>query len=250
MLAQFVSRIAALIDEAKTPKVIPTGNERTTRILMPDGSVGEYDREPPARRHTVDSLDSLENAIGKFRGQECVVWVCFERIQVILNDEERYQNDRLAMDLLASPLWSSLSRKQVADDPKLMVNFFRNDCYTAEIDPPVVADALADIRFSRVDEQSRVVSGKNDSMGKSIRAEASGAAKIPSHVEISFSPWPSLQISDVTVQSFLYVDPEERSISFSPLPGSIDSAKNQATKYLAEYLEGRLNDCFVFTGKP
>lgn len=252
MLSEMIGKIKQLADEANTPRVLPDEQFGAKRYLMPDGTIHTFDSEPLKRKHTVTSLDSLETAIATYRGKRAAVWVSFDQLKVILDDDEFGENS-VRLELKRAPLFNLLLGLQEIGDPKVLVNFFRHDCYTADVHPEGVAAALSNLRFVTQDEDSRTLTTTADSMGKSIRAEVSGTANLPERVEISFQPWPRLDIAEelrVNVPCRLNVDAGERLLSLVPLPGAIETAKNEATAYLINYLHGELSDCVILAGTP
>lgn len=127
----------------------------------------------------------------------------------------------------------------------------------AHRDPADLDLLLSNLRFRTEDEATAASNKTQNTMGRSINSEVTGADKLPDQVTFSFNPWPSLDHEfhgHVNVTCQLFVDPAERELHLTPLPGAMELAERSATAKLVEHLkrmfEDAEQDITVLAGTP
>lgn len=254
MLKEALDRLIELGKETGRVTILPfPGDAHQSLICLPDGTHSPIEHAEPARNHKVTDLDSLKHCVATY-GEAAVLWVSFDRIVAVLNDDG-YRDERVTLDLVESPLFEALTNFRCTDEPKKLRRFLKYDCTAATIDPPELDVLISDLKFRTEDELQRQTGKTSDSMGHAIRAQVTGAEKIPDLAIFDFLPWPGIEeaFQDIVrVPCKLFVDPMERKIHLSPLPGSIEAAQTDAVKHLAQRIREswNLSNCPVLCGTP
>lgn len=236
MLKELVDRLVQLGQETKQVHTLPCPwDANNTLIVKPDGTLDECENAQPSRRHLVSNLASLKIAVERYKS-DAVIWVSFGEVVSILDDSGHRQN-RITLKLAENPMFAALQNFGKRNDPKDLYRFLKFDCKDSAIEPADLDLLISNLKFRTEDEMSRTVGKNADAMGKSIRAEVTGADAVPDLVAFNFVPWPAIEEdfqSEVTVPCQLYIDPSERSITLKPLAGAIDAAKTEAVAHLAD----------------
>jgi len=256
MLSEAINTFRRIVDEAKSVELLQVdpNDPRTTYIRRADGIVETIDRLPPARKHTLGTLDSLEAAIERYGTPRSTLWVAFEKVVVVLDDTpDDHRLERLTLPLLASEAFRLLG-----DGPKnqkAFVTWLRQQVEPiADLDPTGVRQLVSELRFSTTDDLSGSVQADATRLGREVQQRVTAADRIPERINVEFAPYPGLdeELGEfrVTVSCSLNVDLDNRTLHLRPDEGQIEAAKLEAMGAVRTWIAGSSITQLVLVGTP
>lgn len=256
MILDAINRLVQLGQETqKAQFVAKPGDPHATLVIRGDNPIEEIAHEKTPLDVQVRDMGSLFRFLGSHlisAGYE--VWFDTDQIVIILDADDRRLN-RVSLNLYQHPVFMKLAKTLVTDCPKKFKLWVKTIAGTCAYDPPNLLDMMAEIRFSRTDEQTHIMHTNSDTMGREIRNAVSGLSQIPEVVSFSFLPFPALEEQfqeEVTVPCTLWVDPAERQIHLFPFDGALQEAERLAVRRLMDRAIERydLEEDDVYFGSP
>lgn len=221
------------------------------------GNVLAVDLPIPARRHSVETIDSLAHAVDKYGRTVSSCWASLSRVVAILNDgSDEHRCCTVTLPVAPAPYFGVLE-KCGGDSgwmpQKALIDVLRHDLAGTTIDPANTLAVLRNLRFATQSEQTGAYTADSAKMGKSVASQVTGESALPEVVSVEFHPYPAIADEvDVSVLVFctLFANPENGRLKLDPQPGQIQAAKTKATIALAKAVKDAVGDVPVFVGSP
>lgn len=214
------------------------------------GTLHQIAVTPPLRGHTVNSVDDLIAAAAKWNASP-VVWINGQNIVLVTDDGDR--RDRVTLPLVKSAAFSRLTA--LAKDPELdqaeLIRTLRVDLQGTIRRAELLA-AVRHIKFRASSSGQSIVQHGNESMGKTIEAEVTGAGDIPETVVVECAVFsnPDEREKSFTVGCDLEIVPADSTFRFQPIPDELERVIDAALHGIRDEIVAELGDVSVFFGSP
>lgn len=251
MIDDAIAAIADMTHEAIRLNKLDISDERTA-FYDQRGNVLAFPRPIPSRKHTVQTIESLAQAVTLY-GTTASAWCSLTGVTVILNDAaDVHRVDRVLLPITPSDCFAVLGRQEWCSQETL-IDTLRHSLAAASIDPENTLPLLRNLKFSTQTEQTGAFTNSTSKMGKSVAAQVTGEGDLPETVSVEFHPFPSLADEiDVAVVVFctLFTNPSTGRLKLEPRQGELEKAKTEATKALAATIKEEVGQVPVFVGTP
>jgi hypothetical protein len=183
-----------------------------------DGEIKERPIAPTPRAHTVDSTFDLILAANTW-GTKGAIWLSENCVVLVIDDGDRRETVRLPLKktdtFLRVEQLAKTPKLEQADLVRLLRREFRNSPQQA-----TVLSAVRKIKFSRGETGFSDIQHGNESMGKSVEAEVTGAGEIPDSLTLPVVVYanPGERENVVTVAFDLEISVHEQRFVLKPLP--------------------------------
>lgn len=244
---ELISRLACTAAEAKLVSV--PGDGRTAYVAQ-NGTLTTFHVAPPPRQHHVNSVDDLISAAKRWNVSP-VVWISDEQIVLVPDDSDR--RDRITLKLVKSRahdlLWHLL------ENPKLsqvdLIRLLRVH-FVGAVKPAGLLAAVRQIRFRQTSSGDSSIQHGNESLGRAIEIQVSGAGDIPERVEVELALFanPGEREKLVRVACDLEIVTAEQAFRLQPLPDELERVSAEAMADLHDTITTELADVPVFFGSP
>jgi hypothetical protein len=248
MLKEFVEAIGKLAVDARQPVMVGDRFDPRKAYLIHAGKIEEKAVAPPLLNSRVDTLESLDAAVGKFAQGDASAWCSRECVEVVLDSEDRLERIRL-------PLFLSDQMKAVLTLPrsfsqKDLVLFLKRNMAGA-IDPAEIAP-FRQLDFTKREAAGGVVKHGEESLGRSVQAAVAQASEIPEFLVVNVRVYANPDIVFRTnINLSVDIDLQRGVIDLTPLPDEIvyafESAENHVFTAVSDQLDG---DATMFRGTP
>ena len=254
MLADLLSAIRVLVDEARAPRTLEWGDPRKV-LVLPNGlsEPEEHQVPPPLRNHSILGLsDFCAHVLDEKVCPDPEVYFCGEHAVVYHDREDR--REASTMPLLKSERWMALERvraEPVSGGPAVIAEWCRKNLAGTGIE--AVLAALERIDFVRAQASHAGAGRGQESLGHSVEAKVQGIDRIPDHFTLKLCPWvnPGAEGAiSVEAKVGLFIAAGEQRIELFVLPDALTTAGRVAIGQLREFLAKSLGELPVFCGDP
>ena len=236
--------------KAEGAKLLQVPGDGRTAFIDQGGTLVKHDVSPPLRAHNVKSVDDLIAAAQTWNVKP-VVWVNGSEVVLLPDDNDR--RDRVTLKLVKSAAFSklcALAAKPEVDQAEL-VRIIRVDLQ-GTISRTELLTAIRSIKFRSLTSGQSTIQHGNESMGRTIEAEVTGAGNLPELVVVSCATFsnPGERDKTMTVACDLEIVPQEQTFRFQPIPDEIERVTDAALEDIRQRIEGELDGVSVFYGSP
>lgn len=242
------SELVAKAKHATVVTEIPTDGR--TVWVEHDGKLFIQSVPPDLRDHKVDSVFDLCEA-AKLWNPNPVVWIDDENIVLVVDDKDR--RETVTLKLVKSFVFRKLldlrnsSKLSQVDLIRLLRVDLRN---TANVAPLLMA--VRKVKFRSLTEGSNIIQHGNESMGKTIENEVTGADAIAESllVETNLYSNPGEADEKFAINLDLEIDAAKACFYLRPMPDEIELATQMALAGIRERIERDAHGVPVFFGRP
>lgn len=250
---QFVFDRAEKSAADQRPKLVPELKDERAVYYEHHGAIIRHDLSVPPRCHTVETLDDFILAVERWGDSRSSIWIAPNGTGVlaILNDEgDRRERVRLALHETAAFRRLRELEKAPKLDQQGLVRLLRYDL-AGQWSPPGLLGAVRKIKFRSGTSGESSIQHGNESLGRTIEAEVTGADQIAEAFQVSAPVWSNRGEESVyTVQLDLEIVPASQAFLVRPCPDQITDVINFAMVSLRERLLRELSDNTVVFGLP
>lgn len=242
-----VQHVAALGLRGADPRVVhETRHEK--RVALNGELVPEvYKTEPPARKHQADSVEAL----ALLAGADSVAWHRGDKVTLVLdNSAESLRDDIATWELTPTEAWVAATRMMIGVGQKALVRVLSTSLRKEiEEGAPHFLEAVRLVKFDSSQHSEGEVRHAKESMGKSIKAEATGAGAIPEWVTLKVRRWAELDhVAELDLR--VDVDVHEEEFTVKPTTDDLKVSELAAQKFLGDHLRSHLAESHVVAGAP
>lgn len=214
------------------------------------GTLTPLDVAPGLRSHRVDSVDDMIAAAQKWNVAP-VLWINGDSVVLVTDDADR--RDKITLPLVKSNQFAKLI--ELAKDPELdqpeLIRLLRIDLPGAAGRAELLA-TVRNIKWRTASAGNANIQHGNESMGKTIEAEVSGAGNIPEQVLVSGPVYRNHGEREAAfgVLCDLEIVTADQVFRFKPLPDEIEKVTDAALAGIRDRLVDGLGKVDVFYGTP
>lgn len=252
MIEQALTFITEQNARALAPQTVH--ETRTSRTVRVDGSIETYDKDVPARKHGVETLEDLVSLANRFKGEERtpVVWYDEVGIKLVINDGD-HRDDVVSLKLIKSDLFQAIVALDPRRwyDPKSFIRLLRVELSGA-LDAQTLLDPVRRTRFENGATTTFEKTRTRESMGREINSSVKTDVEIPEYVVLRTPIYttPGVQ-TEVSIRAAVEVDPAMGQFQLAVLPDEIQKAQNVVLGILGETLGEKLDDDIpYYQGSP
>lgn len=251
MLKEALAFLGERFSKSEAARLLAIPGDGRKAYVDQGGTVTPYDVAPPLRAHRVDSVEDMVGAAQRWNGKP-VLWISGESVVLVPDDNDR--RDRVTLPLVKSAQFArivALGKSPELEQPDLL-RLLRIDL------PGVVgrSDLIATVRKIKwrtsAGGEASIAHG-NESLGRQIEAEVTGAGNIPESLLVSCNVYQNSGERDhtFTVALDLEILPHEQKFRLKPLPDEIERVTEEALADIRERLMSGLGESVeVFYGTP
>lgn len=250
MLKEALEFLSGKFSKSESAKLLSIPGDGRTAFIDQGGAIHEVPVVPDLRSHTVKSVDDLCHAAGKWN-KAPVVWISDAAIVLLPDDADR--RDRVSLPLIYSAAFQrllSLAKAPVLDQLSL-IRTLRIDLQ-GTVGRADLLTAVRQIKFKTHESGASSITHGNESMGRTIEAEVTGAGNIPDSVLVSCAVYSNHGESEerFTVACDLEIDVKEQKFRFRPIPDEIERVTFQALEGIRGRIAEQLDGVSLFYGSP
>ena len=236
MLKTAIETIANMAVNSHQPTIVADPYNPRKAYLIHEGKVEEKDVTPPLLNSTLNSIESLRDAVETF-GPDGSVWYDRRQITVVLDNEDRLE--QLHMKLKLSDQLGAIMKLPRAFDQRSLLLFLKRDLRGA-IDPAVITP-FRQLDFSKREAAGGTIKHGEESLGRSVQAAVANAADIPEFLPVSVLVFTNQDlVFRTTITLSVDIDIQRGLIELTPLPDEIENAFCAAENYLRDVLSSHL----------
>lgn len=247
----FVFTKARELTEARTAREIECLSDERTVVYEHAGRVMERPVPPPLRKHSVTSIGDLCAAANRW-GTKGAIWISQNDITLITDDADRREHVNLQLhytDVFAQAM-------TLAQTPKIeqatLVRLLRRE-FRASPQATTILSAVRKIKFRRGETGHSDLQHGNESLGREVEAEVTGAGDIPDSLTLPVCVYanPGERDNVVTIAFDLEIDVHQQKFILKPMPDEISIAINMALEAMKKAIvAGGPKDIPVLYGTP
>lgn len=233
--------------EQQKAKLLEVPGDGRTAYVDQAGTLKEIKVSPPLRGHRVESVVDLVAAAKKWNTAP-VVWVSESCVVLITDDGDR--RERVTMGLKLTDQFAFLVDAQRFDQPE-MIRALRVNLPGAEKRAELIA-AIRSLKWRTSTSGTADLQHGNESLGKTVENEVTGAGTIPELVTVSTAVFsnPGEEKNEVTIGCDLEIDAPKQKFLFRPLPDELRAAKAKAVEDIRARIARDLPEVTVLYGTP
>ena len=257
MLKELASYLVDTGKATKTVQVQEFPNDPDKRLLiMPDGTYKEIETRRPAakRAHKVatiaDFKSACEQLVSPSEPTPSPVW--FDARGVVVFPDDRYREDKIYMNLPASPQLTLLSKwtESVRLSQKQIVRTLRHDL-SGCVEPGVLV-AFRSMNWEAMANTKRNLQHDKQSMDKDVAAQVTGGAE---KVQMFLVDFPLFDHADFRETRFnvkvtVDLECETQEITVQLLPGELTRASEYSLECVRTKLASNLEGATLIAGVP
>lgn len=250
MIQEALEFLRDRFSEAEAARLVNIPGDGRKAYVDQAGKVTPYDVTSPLREHRVNSVADLIAAAGKWNTSP-VVWINGDAVVLVPDDADR--RDSVTLKLSKSAAFAKLIclNQSPVLDQQALVRVLRIDLQ-GTINRVALLTAVRNIKFRVSDSGASSIQQGNESLGRTIEAEVTGAGDIPESVVVSCAVFanPGERELTFTVGCDLEIVPADKKFRFRPIPDEIERVTDAALQGIRERIEGELKGVAVFFGSP
>lgn len=250
MIEEALSYLYDKFTAAQNARLLNVPGSGRVAYVDQGGKLTPIEVTPPLRNHNVSSVDDLIEAAKLWKNSP-VVWISGDAVVLLPDDSDR--RDRVTMKLVKSAAFSKLC--MLAKAPQIsqadLVRMIRVDLQ-GTVNRAALLTAIRQIKFRQSTTGQASIQHGNESMGKTIEAEVTGAGDLPETVVVSCAVFsnPGEREKTSTVGCDLEIVVSDASFLFRPIPDEIERVTDAALEDIRERIESGLDGASVFFGSP
>jgi hypothetical protein len=212
------------LSQAKAAKEIPFLSDGRTKVFEMGGTLQERPIAPKLRGHAVESVFDLCVAANKW-GQLGTVWINEHGITLVIDDSDRRESVYLPLN--KTQIFNKV--EELHQKPKMeqavLVRLLRREFRNSPEATNVLA-AVRKVKFRKNESGYSNIQHGEESMGREVEAEVSGATDIPDSLVLPLAVYgnPGERENIVSVGFDLEVDVHEQRFVLKPMPDEVQFA--------------------------
>jgi hypothetical protein len=253
MLKEAIQHVESLAQRAASARVVNIPGDGKTAFVEQNGSLARIPVTPPLRQHTVASVADLVKSAERWEHEEWgnVVWISCDKLVLVIDDSDR--RETVTMPLVESYVFSrikALAKNPVVDQAAL-VRLLRVDL-RGVVNATALLTAVRKLKFRQAESGHADIQHGNESMGRQIEAEVTGADAIPDSlvVETNLYSNPGLDEQKFTIGLDLEIDVKNQRFLLRPVPDEIEKVTAAQLASIRAEIEEADSELPVFFGRP
>ena len=234
------------------PKVLNVGGDGRTAHVGYAGTIQSLTVPPKPRESKVDSVSDLCAAALSYGEKDRLsVWIAGESVVLISDDDDR--RDRVTLPLRRTAQWKKI--RDLPGNPVVDQSAF---IQLLRVDLPGVVGregllpTVRALKFKQSAEGTASIQHGNESLGRVIENQVTGAGDIPEQIEVLVplydNPGEAGKTQSVTLDVDIVAAKEH--FRLRPLPHTVEAAQNAALESIREEITQELKGVRVFYGTP
>lgn len=251
MLKEALQFFETLSTNAKRATLLAVPGDGRVAYVDQAGRLDKIDVTPPLRDHKVDTVADLITAANRFSDDtKGTVWISEAAAVLVTDDADR--RERVTLPLKFSNAFDKLTALE--RNPKLeqdaLIRLLRVDLIGA-VNRADLLTAVRKIKFRRATSGESNLQHGNESLGKQIENEITGAGTIPESVTVECSVYANAGERDhkCVVMCDLEIVASDGTFRFRPLPDELAIVKQAALAGIRERID-EATTADVFFGTP
>jgi len=238
-------------DKGKARKLDLPGDGRTI-VVEHNGQMLERKVPPPLRAHTVDSVADLVDAAHRWKSDAGnVIWISSDRLVLVIDDADR--RETVTMPLVESYVFTRI--KRLASNPTIdqasLVRLLRVELRGVARATELLT-AVRKIKFRQAESGHSDIQHGNESMGRAVEAEVTGADAIPDMLVVDTNLYsnPGLDEHKLAIGLDLEIDVKNQKFLLRPIPDEIEKVTAAQLSAIRDEIEVADAAIPLFFGKP
>lgn len=241
LTGEAIETMAKIIRTGETPRFVKHPDLDGRHVLVQGGEIVEGKR-PPYRDAYAVSLDGLIGMLDDLATDKTRVYVGDTRVVALLNDSGD-RLDRIELSLSSCESWRELSQDDALGNLTQSEAVWKmRSTFAGGVSPGSLLPSIRSLKFNTSKTGYSDAQHGRESMGVDVEsAITSSGEAIPETVALRTPMYDQLAGDEgwpgVAVQCALRVNVEERSITFRPVEGEIERARDAARRFIAERIQ-------------
>ncbi len=250
MLKEALQFLGETFSKSQGAKLLSVPGNGRKAYVDQGGTVTPYDVTPPLREHRVNSVADLIAAAEKWDTAP-VVWINGDAVVLITDDADRLDSVTLRLSKSAAFAKLIALNQSPVLDQQALIRVLRIDLQ-GTINRADLLTAVRNIKFRVSDSGASNIQQGNESLGRTIEAEVTGAGDIPESVVVSCPVYsnPGERALTFTVGCDLEIVPADKKFRFRPIPDEIERVTDAALQGIRDRIDEALPDVATFFGSP
>lgn len=250
MLQEALQFLSDKFSRADSARVVTLPDDSRHVFIDQGGVFTKHELPPPLRKHTVASVEDLVAAANRWKDSP-VAWLSGEAIVLVTDDSDR--RDIVTLPLVKSAAFTKLMQldKTPQLDQAQLIRLLRIDLQ-GTANRTALLTAIRSIKFKSVDSGASSIQHGNESLGRAIENEVTGAGDIPEQVLVECAVFANHGERDkrFKVACDLEIVASEKKFRFHPLPDDLERVTDAALDDIREQIAADLPGVPVFFGSP
>lgn len=252
MLKEALDFLFSQSHKSKEARLLNVPGDGRTVYVDQDGHLTPLVIPPKPRESLVDSVDDFCNALISYgKSGNSSVWLCGEKLVAITDDSDR--RDRVTLPLRKSSAYQKVL--QLAGTPlatqQQLIQLLRVEL-TGVNGRNDLLTAVRSIKFKQSAEGHSNIQHGNESMGRIIENEVTGAGNLPEelHVTLPLYDNPGERGKQYVIDLDLEIIAADSKFRLKPLPDSLEAAQASALESIRNEVTEQLDGVRIFYGTP
>lgn len=250
---EYIRDLAVDSADAKKARVLTDipGNG-TVAVIQHDGELIDRPIPPKLRAHAVDSVRDMIDAARRWKGETGnVIWISADKVVLVIDDADR--RETVTLPLVESYVFRRI--KQLASNPVLdqtaLVRLLRVEL-RGLVNAAAILTAVRKIKFRQSQAGHSDIQHGNESLGRTIEAEVTGAESIPDSliVETNLFSNPGLDEMKSVIGLDLEIDVKNQKFLLRPIPDEVEKVTAVHLNGIRDEIENSDLVTEVFFGRP
>lgn len=228
-------------------------NDGRTFFYEHKGEIHERAIPADLRSHSVCSVDDFTEAFKRWSNLQIgVIWMDSSGLTLILDDACR--RETVSLGLRSSVVFRKvleLHQGAASLDQRGFMQLLRREFRDAGGARDMLT-AVSAIDFKRVESGNSTFSHGNESMGRSIEMEVTGAGDLPAGFKVQTNLWSNPGETDdvFTIEFDVEIDVDKQRFIVKPMPDQVDAAIEASLESIRTRLEEELGEVTILYGTP
>lgn len=236
---------------ARVLKEVPSDGR--TIVIEHAGKLIDRAVPPPLRAHSVDSVNDLVNAAKRWT-TDPVIWVSERNVVLAIDDKDR--RETVTLPLIKSHTFKTIESLRSHDNGRMdqttFVRLLRRD-FRKSPDAATMLSAVRKIKFKSYSDGHSDIGHGNESLGKTIENEVTGAQDFPELMIVPCSVYmnPGEEIVETSIGMDMEIDAKTQRFILRPMPDETEAAIARALASIQQRIGAGLGkEVPVFYGSP
>ena len=232
-------------------KLVSLPSDGRTVTLEHNGVLIDRVVPPALRSHSVDSVADLIEAAKRWK-DDPVIWINEHGVVLVTDDKDRRES--VTLPLVHSAIYNVVAKLATngAIEQSVLVRYLRRE-FRKSPDAATLLAAVRKIKFKNYSDGFSTVEHGNESLGRTIENEVTGAADIPEMMTVPCAVFsnPGESAIEFTIGMDLEIDAKNQKFVLKPMPDELEVAVASALSGIQSRIRGALDSKVpVFFGRP
>jgi hypothetical protein len=251
-VAEFVFLKAKEQAEKQGVKVLPLPGNGVTTYYELGGKVCEHKAPADLREFAVNTVEGLIEATKRWKLEKPSIWIGAAGGVIKIPFDEADRREYIEMSLRTTPLFETLKgldERKGGIDQVTLIRLLRRE-FRKGLGAEAMLAAVRKLKFRSSTQGTTDVQHGNESMGRIIENEVTGASDIPTSLVVPCSVFanPGEQEFEFQVGLDVEIDAVNQKFIVRPFPGEIDKAVELAIESIRTRLKNNVPGASIFFG--